>query len=426
MLKSPRILVLLLAPALIPFVAASLPAQTTPVSTVAPDPAEDQPTVDETGCLGAADVHREQRITYETYMTSAIKLSPVGLTATLPLHKGYFGPGTTFPVYYIVTESSDCGTAKALGINYAPKLGLLIDANGTPVNKSVQRVTLDGNGVHFAGTADFSPGRLFVPSFAATPNSLDPTNDGLQGFPPVSFQPGSVGDANYTPLITYTNEDGKRIVLNATQVANATGIKDFIPDIDFARRTVTFELVHGIYNFHFVLYLRMDASDPLISAFEGGISAPNLALAPTNGDRFIANKSARQVIFPFINGIRGVDNGLERQGVQSAALGEGDPFNVMGAKPGDLEYSPLWDITPPVWTAAAVAAGKRQRLHQDDEVHDFIAAGLIQNWGPAIGAGNTEFTGVLAPQGLKSLNIVSNCPIMLRVLFGLPTIEGQR
>src|SRR5260370_9718524 len=98
--------------------------------------------------------------------------------------------------------------------------------------------------------------------------------------------------------------------------------------------TVTFNLVHGIYNFHFVMYLRMDATDPLISAFEGGVFAPNLVLAPTNGDRFFADKSARQTILPIVNGIRGFDKILDRQGVQTAELGERDPFNGMVAKPG--------------------------------------------------------------------------------------------
>src|SRR5260370_15560434 len=98
----------------------------------------------------------------------------------------------------------------------------------------------------------------------------------------------------------------------------------------------------------------------------------------------------------------------------------------MAAKTGEQEYSPLWDITPPVWTAGAVAAGKRQRLHQDDEVASFIAAGLMESWGPSAAAPNADFKGPLAPAGLKSLNIVSNCPIMLRILEGLPTTAGQQ
>ena len=197
-------------------------------------------------------------------------------------------------------------------------------------------------------------------------------------------------------------------------------MKDFIPEIDFANMTVTFNLVRGIYNFHFIMYLRMDASDALLTAFEGGVFSPNLNLAPINGNRFFADHSARQVIIPVVNGIRGVDQIFDRQGVQSGALGEGDPINITGAKAGEEEYSPLWDLTPPVWTPAAVAAGKRQRLHLDDEVASFVAAGLLESWAPATGAPNGDFKGPLAPNGLQSLNFVSNCPIMLRVLDGLP------
>src|SRR5258708_24217026 len=215
-----RILVPMLALAAIPFTALTLSAQA-----IQPDPKENRPTIDDTGCLGPAMVMNEESIQFETYMTSAVRLSPVALTATLPLHKGYVGAGTGIPTYHIITEASDCATAKQLGVNFAPKLGFLIDSGGNPVNKSVQKVTVDANGAfHFAGTADFSPVRIFNPSTASTPNFFDPTTDGPQGVPPSSFAPGSVGDANYTPLITYTDAAGKHIVPNASQAAHQTGM----------------------------------------------------------------------------------------------------------------------------------------------------------------------------------------------------------
>ena len=409
-------LVLSLVLASIPFAAGPLAGQA-----ITPDPAENHPT--KSVCLGTAKVMNDDGIQFETYMRSAVNLSPHAVTATLPLFKGYAGNGS--PVYYIVTESSDCKTADRLGINYSEKLGKLIDATGNPVNKSVQQVTIDSAGaVHFAADTDvdFSPVRIFTASTASTPNFFDPVADGPQAFPPSAFAAPSVGGPNYTPLITYTEASGKHIVLNATIVANATGIKKFIPAIDFNKMTVTFNLVHGIYNFHFVMYLRMDASDALISAFEGGNLAPNLNLAPIDGDS--SSNSARQHILPIVNGIRGVDKLFGRQGVQSGALLEGDPNNVMGAKPGqDQDYSPLWDITPPVWKPAAVAAGKRQRLHQDDEVASFVMAGDMESWGPAVAMGHP---GVPGFAGIVTLNIVSNCPIMLRVLEGLPAFPGGK
>jgi len=369
-------------------------------------PPTQDPLSNDKGCLGHSTVRVTGGIQYETFMGSAIDLSPTARTATLPLHQGVDQFGN--PVYFIVTEASDCATAQSLQVNYAPKLGLLIDANGNPVNQSAQKVTvtpLSGNGadpvgmVQFSGTADFSPVRIFVPN---SPN----------GWPPVQAAPGSVGDSNYTPFITYKNAAGKPVVLNASQVANATGIKDFIPQIDFANKTVTFNLVVGIYDFNFLMYLRMDASDATVTAFEGGIYASNPEASPGGGMRFLAQGSARQTIMPVVNGPRGVDKILDRQGLESGALGEGDPLNVLGAKPGDDEYSPLWDITPVVWTPAAIATGKRQRLHQDDEVRAFVAAGLLTSVPGASGPVNSDI-------GVTSLGVVSNCPVMLRVVKGL-------
>jgi len=397
-----------------------------------PDPQSDDP------CLGMSTLGTEEGIGYETFMTSAIQLSPVAKTATLPLHKGFDAKGNA--VYYIMTESSDCTEAQTRHINYSPKLGKLLNASGTPGSPAVQQVTVDSSGyLHFAGTADFSPVRIFVPSTTpvvtaptpptppappapggpaappappAPPTPPTPAASIPQGWPPAESIPGSVGDPMYTPFITYVNAAGKHVVFNASQVANATGVKDFIPNIDYTNMTVTFNLVMGIYDFNFVMYLRMDASDATISGFEGGIYAPNPEKAPIGGDRFIEDGSARQVILPVLNGIRGVDQFYNRQGLQSAALGEGDPFNVMGAKPGDDEYSPIWDITPVVWTDAAINAGKRQRLRQDDEVRAFVQAGDLVSLPGAGGPVNSDI-------GIKSLGIVSNCPIMLRVMSGL-------
>ena len=119
------------------------------------------------------DVGAGGNIKFETYMKSALILSPSAGTATLPLHKGYVGDGTSSAVYYVITDASDCETAKSLGINYAPKLGFLIDGSGNPLNKSVQKVTVDAAGAfHFAGGVDFSPVRIFTPSIAPTPTPL--------------------------------------------------------------------------------------------------------------------------------------------------------------------------------------------------------------------------------------------------------------
>ena len=380
---------------------------------IAPDP--DPQFTDSCGrksTLGTEDYQGNVKsILYESFVTSAVNLSPAARTATLPLHQGTLGTPNGTPVYYILTDVSDCDEARTRGLNYAPKLGFLVNpTTGEPVNKSVMKVKgpdVNGDGIVFTGTADYSPVRIF------TPNQPD-------GWPPAASQPGSNGDGNYTPFVSY-KVGNKYVVANASQVANSTGVKDFIPEIDFSKKTVKFNLVTGIYNFAFVMYLRMDASDTVITGFEGGIYAPNPELAPGGGLRSFAAGQTRQTILPIINGIRGVGSLNDRQGIQSSALGEGDPLNVMGATPGENEYSPIWDLTPVVWTDAAIAAGKRQRLHQDDEVRNFVQAGLVVGAVPA--SANTPFN---ADIGVNSFGVVSNCPILLRVLQGIPAYAGGK
>jgi hypothetical protein len=364
--------------------------------------------------------------TYETFITSAVKLDPDAKLATLPLFKGYEGSGTANPVYYIMTDVSDCTEARARGLNYVPKLGLLIDpTTGNPLSSAVQQVTVDTHGVHFNGWADFSPVRQLVSGPLSGPW---PPTTAVPGSQDAQLGTGPIPPAPYTPFITYKNAAGKYVVFNASQVANSTGIKDFVPAIDYTNMNVTFNLVQGIYDFDFVMYLRMDASAALISGFEGGIYAPAPGLAAGNGLREFGTPdfSPRQTIIPVLNGITGVDQTYNRQGLFSSVLGEGDPYNVMGAAPGEVDYSPIWDITPVAWTDAAISSGIRQRLHQDDEVGAFLHAGWLTSVAGFSGAVNYEVdtTGLTPVVGITSANIVSNCPIMIRMRHGLPTYKG--
>ena len=91
------------------------------------------------------------------FLRSATNLNFDGRTVTLPLFKGRTPAGDK--TYFIITESSDRDDARARGINWAPKLA---NALGTA---AVQTVTGDfDNGIRFAGTVDFSPTRVVVPS----------------------------------------------------------------------------------------------------------------------------------------------------------------------------------------------------------------------------------------------------------------------
>ena len=335
---------------------------------------------------------------YQQFITSAISIDLTFFTVTMPMFKGLDAKNN--PVYYIVTDSSNCRDATVRGVNYVQKLTLMIDpVTKKPTSKAVQLASRDTQGLlHFTGTVDFSPIRYFVP--------------GPTGFPGTAFQAGSVGDADYSPYVT----TGDGVVINAPQVANATGIKDFISAIDYTKMTVTLQLVHGVYDEKFLLYLRMESSDGLVAAFEGGTWAPNMNLAPGLGNRFFNEGSARQVIIPVVNGITGIDHQDQRQGLNSAFNGEGDPFNILGAVPifDDPAYSPLWDLSPVVWTDASVKAGLVTRVKVDTDAADLVAQGKMVSFV------NDLSLPVNKDVGIRAAGIVSNCPVVLRLWTPLP------
>ncbi len=298
-----------------------------------------------------------------------------GGTVTLPIFRG---SANGEPVWYVLTESSNEDVAERRGINAAPKLA---NALGTA---AVQRAKVVGGEVQFAGTVDFRPERVVVP--------------GPQGFPPAQARPGARGDAAYSPLFT---TDG-RTVFNGSHVANRTGLHDSVVDIDFAARRVTLSMFAGFYDDDHILYLHVDASDPVLAALEGSNFAPNLNAAPgiASNDK---DRSARSAIIPVVNGPRGV-NDPQRQGLQSALLGQGDPLNVTQEEPEDNEYTPVWDVHVAVWTDAAIRNGQRNRLTSADEIADAVEEGLVVSLGT--GPRNPELG------GLRAADMISNCPIM--------------
>jgi len=308
-------------------------------------------------------------------LPSAIELDRTAGTVTLPLFKGKHDGRKA---WYIVTESSNKDDAQRRGVNHAAKL---TNALGT---EAVQRARVVDGVVRFSGTVDFSPKRLVVP--------------GPNGFPPERFRPGAVGDADYSPLIT-TNG---RTVLNASQVANSSGLHDAVVDIDRKGRQVTLDTFDGFYEDDPLQYLHQEGSVKLIAAIESSTFAPNLNAAPKVGSND-KDVSARSAIIPIVNGPRGVNN-PQRQGLQSALLGQGDPLNITQEEPGDNEYSPMWDVTPAVWTDRAIESGQRTRLTDAEEVADLFEEGLITSGGA--GPRNASL------EGLRALPGISNCPII--------------
>lgn len=259
----------------------------------------------------------------------------------------------------------------AAGVTWSPRLA---NALGT---KAVQPGRLQGSTVVFAGTVDFRPKTVVVA--------------GDQGFLPKSVAAGAVGDARYSPLLT----TGNGIVLNATHVANSTGRSDSVTAIDTAKRRVTLKLLSGFFAGRSVHYLRTDASVDVGEALEGSTLAKNLDAAPGAGSN--TARSARSAIVPIVNGPRGPSN-PQRQGLQSAVLGEGSPLNITQSLPGGRDYSPIWDVHPAVWSESATP----KRLTSTAQIAAEAKAGRLTSGGT--GPANASLG------GLKAAPFISNCP----------------
>jgi hypothetical protein len=280
-------------------------------------------------------------------------------TLTLPLLAGRTADGRT--TYYVVTDSSSAADAARRGVNYAPRLR---NALGT---KAVQMVTSGAGGtLTFPGTVDFSPAGKVVP--------------GPTGFPPATAVPGANGDAAYSPLVA----TGNGVVLNAPQVANDTGQGGSVVSISPDHRRVTLRLLDGYFDGRRVLYTRLDASVTVVSALEASTYAPNLNALPGVGSN--AASSARSAIIPVVNGARG-------------------KHNMTQSFPGAADYSPMWDVTPVVWTKTAIAAGRRHRITSAGQVEMLARGGELTSLGT--GPANASVAGIRALGGVSTCTTVA-------------------
>ncbi len=337
-------------------------------------------------------------------LESARNVDPVKQTAVLQLHKGKHNGQT---VWFIMTDASDLGIARDLNIMYSPKLRNM--AIGCP--KCVQTVSLEPVAkdskfapaiVDFAGAPDFSPERIW--------------NSGATGFPPAKFQPGAVGDSNYSPFIRITGSD---VIYNAPIVAVGDGPFDFVhhtntqdhvvaldstPDYDADGPEVTMVLSHGFDSGQPILYLSTEASDAMAATLERATYVPLLANAPyVGGDDFAG--SARERIFAVANGPR---KAQARAYDQNASDGQAQGFiyasldgnlaqditpantadirtsnNIQGDFPlraqprHEFSYSPLWDAQVGEWTPQAIAQGKVRQLNDENQMLAVVKAGLM-------------------------------------------------
>ncbi|MBA2640413.1 MAG: hypothetical protein H0U77_10635 [Nocardioidaceae bacterium] len=321
-------------------------------------------------------------------------------TTTLPLYRGHDKDGTN--VWFILTDTTDQDNADALGLNFSAKLAY---AN---VGSAVREAWLqaDTSLIFETGAVDFSPRRVLVPGDA--PNA----------FPPKVARPGSVGDATYTPYVQVVNAPGTPIY-NAPVVAYDVGAKQ----LKFCKGDVDHSLVHDrvvricpkapsngqgtvtldttqIFSFAKPsTYISTEASDPVVATLDSGTFAPAIGDLPVGRDD--SAFSAIERLFVTANGPTGAKN-PQRQGLNSAVLGEGDPLHVIGGIPTvSNDYSPAWDLNLGFWTDKAIRKGYRARIIDEFQYLDLVAGGHI-----------TGEDG--APFG--STEIVVNCPIVARFL----------
>ena len=315
-------------------------------------------------------------------------------TITIPLYRGQMKTGQK--VWYVLTDTTDKGNSEALGLNFSSKLGY---AN---VGAAVRVATLekDTTLTFDAGTVDFKPEHKLVPGDA--PNF----------FPPKEAQPGSVGDAAYSPLVRIQN-GGNAIYnapiiafdVNAEQIEFPNGKPDYrlvhdkVVKISPKAGTVTLSLTPGFSFARPVLYLSLDTNHPVGSTLEGATLAPGLSDITVGHDD--SAFSAVERLFAIVNGPTGKGN-PQRQGFNSALSDGRAPLNVLGGIPTiATDYSPLWDVNIGEWTKDAIDKGYRSRV-----IDEFQILGLVQQgWITAPGGG-----------AYGSSGIIVNCPIVWRFL----------
>jgi hypothetical protein len=315
-------------------------------------------------------------------------------TITLPLYLGRM-KGSGKNVWYILTDVDDPNVAAELGLNFSAKLTFASNAARTA------NLAADGTLVFDKGTVDFSPVRRIVPG----PPGAE--------FPPVSTQPGAVGDSDYSPFVQVVNAGG--VIYNAPIVAfgvdasqinfpdgnvDYSKVHDEVVAIDPINQTVTINLINGFSFGRPVWYISMDTSIPLGAAIEHNTFAPLMQQLHLGGDDSFSSPIER--IFIGTNGAEsGGCNNPQRQGL-SADLADGHrPNNVLGGIPTiALDYSPAWDAQLFEWTKDAIENGFRGQVREEFQILTFVQDGLIT------GPGGKPF---------GSSGFAINCPIAQRL-----------
>jgi hypothetical protein len=317
-------------------------------------------------------------------------------TARVPLRKGRLSSGEL--VWFILTDTTDSNLADLHGLVYSPKLAYAL------TGKAAREATIerDGTFVFGAGKVDFALERSVTPG--AAPDF----------FPPKASQPGSVADADYSPLV-HVRDAAKDVLFNAPMLAFDVGedklnefcdgnadhgiLQDKVLAICPRDGYVTLALTLGFTFSKPVLYLSTEANDPLVATLEGATYAPALKDLPFALEDASPGESAER-IYVFANGPTGLDN-PQRQGLDSALSDGRGPLNVLGGIPTiNLDYSPMWRLFPSKWTSQAIERGYRARMTDAIAIEDMASKGFI--------------TG-LDDGALRPVGFIVNCPVVYRI-----------
>ena len=369
-------------------------------------------------------------------LASALRVDLTRDFATLLLHKGTANGET---VWYVITDTSDAGMARQLGINHAPKLrNAPRDCPACVQEVKTSDPVLGDALVQFQGAPDFSLDRTLTPGANLTP------------FPPKSFTVGAMAGAGYSPYVRVKGHGD--VVFNAPIVATGEGRFDVTTHtnthdrtlaIDTEKMTTDHLFVRGFANGRPIAYLSFDSSDAFTATVERSTFVPALAdlQFPNGGSgRDDPADSARASIFTFVNAKVGLENSPPATGAtdgpgrsqglthalsfpivgRDAAVANpavldglrrgGDVSNIFSDMPKNVgnsnprEYSPAWDLRVGVYSDAAVAAGRNGLQSDAENVLELAAQGVVT-----------------APGGLPlgSANIIINCPA-LAFLDGAP------
>ena len=312
-------------------------------------------------------------------------------TITLPLFKGAVNtPSGLKPMWYIILDAGDQAEAARLGVNFSKKL----HNAGAAARPATLRD--DGTFLFESGLVNFSPNRKLEAGSREQP------------FPPSIAQPGSIGDADYSPLV---NVGG--IIYDAPVIAAAVEdafinfpsgnpnyglVHDQVVAIDPANRTVTLSLINGYSFGKPVFYISTESSDPTVAAIEGNTFAPRLREIETGVDDI--DRSAVERIFIATNGAsEGGCQNPQRQGVGAALLDGHRPNNTFGGIPTTAtDYSPVWDANLYEWTDEAIRKGYRGLLTEEFRILKMARDGYITgpNGAPYGSAGPVIVCGVAA------------------------------